>query len=214
MGRKVLVLTSLAIVILLLVLVLAAACNSEPNWEQEQLTTEKLRAQVRMEQERREALEPWVRVFYIALGVVIILSLAGLSAVIIVALYNRWAATVPPTATGLYPLLRARLGLRGPVVIHDPNRQPIATTIYGKDGPTFPQLPGQAQATAQAQLVQATAARYREHQTIVNEYYQLHGQQPEPKRLSAPLPEPEISTLEPSHVERLLLEEGQEVIDE
>lgn len=210
MGRKVLVLTSLAIVILLLVLM---ACNSEPNWEQEQLATEKLRAQVRMEQERREALEPWVRVFYIALGTVIILSLAGLSTVVIIALYNRWAATVPPTATGLYPLLRARLGLRGPVVIHDPNRQPMATTIYGKNGPTFPQLPGQAQATAQAQLVQATAARYREHQTIVNEYY-VQPQTGEPKHLSAPLPEPEISTLEPSHVERLLLEEGQEVIGE
>jgi len=207
--RKVLLLAILATFI-----IVTCACNSGRNWEKERLETEKLRAQVRMEQERREALEPWVRVFYIALGTVIILSLAGLSTVVIIALYNRWAATVPPTAMGLYPLLRARLGLRGPVVIHDPNRQPIATTIYGKDGPTFPQLPGQAQATAQAQLVQATAARYREHQTIVNEYYQLHGQQPEPKRLSAPHPEPEISTLEPSHVERLLLEEGQEVIDE
>lgn len=189
----------LAGLLLIVGLALIVLPGHQPDPEREWLRTAQLRADLLARQARREALEPWARAFCIALGLVGLGSVAGLSIVLVLAIYRRLAATVPPNRSGLFPIVR--LGR----TLHDPNRQPTGTVTYTRGAPRFPQLPGQAETTARAQFVQATAARYREGQTVITAPHDPH---PASRLLSAPLPEPEMSALEPSHVERLLLETG------
>jgi hypothetical protein len=103
-------------------------------------------------------------------------------------------------------------------VFHDPNRALSGTTVYASEPPQLEvqhvipegQEYTQQQVTAQAQATQALRAA-------------VSGISPLPignrspmelladRRVSRPLPEVKMLDLEPSHVERLLLEDGDDV---
>jgi hypothetical protein len=122
---------------------------------------------------------------------------------------------VYPNGAGLYPIREGRIG--GVKVFHDPNRALGGSTLYATGGRNIrvqhPLPPGQEvaqqQITAQAQVAQAVRAA-------------VSGSSPLPPaqnlpadllvagRLSRPMPEVRELAWEPSHIERLLLQEGGE----
>jgi hypothetical protein len=128
----------------------------------------------------------------------------------------RRAGTVYPNEAGLFPLFKLRLGRA--VVVHDPNRAPTPTTVYvaGGERPDVRVLhvtqdgneAGQHRVTSQAQAVQAIAAATHRG-GMTRQARHLVERLAEPSPLSAPLPEVEVLDVEPAHVERLLLDEGE-----
>lgn len=118
--------------------------------------------------------------------------------------------TIYPDRSGLYPVLRERVG--GFVLFHDPNRVVTSGVAYSREGrPAFlaPESVGEAQRqiTSQAQVAQVLAAASSSGNKALPE--RALNSVVIPQMLSAPMPEVMVSPLEPSHVERLLLESGE-----
>jgi len=113
---------------------------------------------------RQEALLP----FEVAAGGLGLLALVSLLAGAVyygVAMLRTRTQLVYPNRHGIFPLVRLRIGDQ--VVMHDPNRQPTPTTVYGPDGQggvsvrpvVLPELlEAMRAAVAQAQAVQAIRA--------------------------------------------------------
>ena len=124
---------------------------------------------------------------------------------------NRRVDTVYADRAGLYPIREQRVGRAK--VFHDPNRVLTATTVYAaghaKISVDHPlpqgQEDAQRQVTGQAQAAQALRAAVSGVSPLRS------GQVPSfdslaPQRVSRALPEVKVLDLEPSHIERLLLE--------
>jgi hypothetical protein len=154
---------------------------------------------------------PFKVAFVIGLGTVILCTIGGLGWAVVRWVLRR-ADTVYPDRSGLYPLREERLG--GSKVFHDPNRTLTGTTIYAVGGQRLSvqhTLPGghpafQQQVTGQAQAAQALRAA-------------VSGASPLPTAQGFPaglferqparsLPEVRELGYEPSHIERLLLQDG------
>jgi len=143
----------------------------------------------------------------LTLGIILLAFLAGL-AYAAVRLALKRATTIYPDRSGLYPVVQCRVG--NSRVFHDPNRTPVATTIYTTQGVTFaasPDLsPGQLQVTGQAQVAQALrAAASGPGLTPDMTERIVRPQTP----LVKPLPPVEVWDIEPPHVERLLEENNE-----
>jgi hypothetical protein len=158
---------------------------------------------------------PFRIAFRVLLGAIVLSILAGVGWGMVRWLHRR-ADTVYPNHAGLYPIREGRIG--GAKVFHDPNRALAGTTVYAPDTPQIevqqPIPEGQAyaqqQITAQAQAAQALRA-------AVSGVTPLNAGDLSPmellanRRVSRPLPEVKSLELEPSHIERLLLEDGDHV---
>jgi hypothetical protein len=158
---------------------------------------------------------PFRIAFRVLLGAIVLLILAGVGWGMVRWLHRR-ADTVYPNHAGLYPIREGHI--RGAKVFHDPNRALSGTTVYGSDAQQLevqhPIPDGQAyaqqQVTAQAQAAQALRA-------AVSGVAPLGAGDLSPmellanRRVSRPLPEVKSLELEPSHIERLLLEDGDHV---
>jgi len=140
----------------------------------------------------------------VVLGIILLAFLAGL-AYAAVRLTLKRAMTIYPDRSGLYPVVDRKVGkIR---VFHDPNRAPVAATLYTPEGVTFvvsPEPgPGQLQVTGQAQAAQALrAAASGVGLTPDTAERIVRPQTP----LVKPLPPVEVWDIEPTHVERLLEE--------
>ena len=127
---------------------------------------------------------------------------------------HRRVDTLYPDQAGLYPIREGRVGQAK--VFHDPNRTLGGTTVYADGEPDVavrhPVPDGQEMAqervTAQAQAAQALRAAVSG----------IGSPPPNPdppldlldqQRVTRPLPEVKTLDLEPSHIERLLLEKGE-----
>jgi len=156
---------------------------------------------------------PFQVAFRVLLGGVLLFTLAGMG-VGLVRWINHRVNTLYPNNAGLYPVREDRIGQAR--VFHDPNRAPTATTVYANGMPALtvqnPLPPGQAmaqfQVTGQAQATQALRA-------AVSGYASLPSSGPistdmfNQGRIARPLPEVKMLDLEPSHIEKLLLETGE-----
>jgi hypothetical protein len=156
---------------------------------------------------------PFRIAFRVLLGGIVLLTLAGLGWGLVRWL-NRRSETMYPDRAGLYPIREGRIG--GATVFHDPNRTVTGSTVYA-DGPSsvevrhpvpLGQAAAQEQVTTQAQATQALRA-------AVSGSAPLSNGAPFPldavanHRISRPLPEVRSLNLEPSHIERLLLKDGE-----
>ena len=126
---------------------------------------------------------------------------------------NRRADTVYPDRSGLYPIREGRVGQAK--VFHDPNRTLTGTTVYATGERTITvqnplpegrldvqqRVTGQAQAT-QAMRASVSGASLPAGRTMPRDVFERPG-------MSRPLPEVKELELEPSHIERLLLEDGE-----
>jgi hypothetical protein len=141
------------------------------------------------------------------------------SALALVAWLNKRAACIYPNDAGIYPVI-VRRTWNGTTIVHDPNRALGPTTIYTT--PTifnqltagqvataqFPQAGGEnamLQLSTQAQAVSLLAATTR-NQNEAHQARQLAQNLFGRPAICAPLPPVKPSSLELSHVERLLLE--------
>ena len=144
----------------------------------------------------------------VAFGLIVLAFLGGL-AYTTVRLALKRAMTYYPDHSGLYPVVKCKVG-KGHI-FHDPNRVPVAATIYTEAGVTFvasPELnPGQLQVTGQAQAAQALRAAASGIGLPPDTAEKIVGggsQDP----LVKPLPPVEVWDVEPAHVARLLEEVG------
>lgn len=157
---------------------------------------------------------PFRVAFRVLIGATILLTITGLGWGVVRWLHHR-TDTIYPDRAGLYPIREGRIA--GSKVFHDPNRALSGSTVYAMDPQVEVQhaVPeGQAHAqhqiTTQAQAAQAMRA-------AVSGTSPLHIPDPlsaqllPERRVSRPLPEVEPLELEPSHIERLLLEDGERV---
>ena len=156
---------------------------------------------------------PFQVVFRVLLGGVVLFTFGGLG-VGLVRWINHRVNTLYPNNAGLYPVREERIGRAK--IFHDPNRAPTATTVYANGVPALtvqhPLPPGEAaaqfQVTGQAQATQALRA-------AVSGYNSLPSSGPvstdmfNQNKVGRPLPEVKMLDLEPSHIERLLLETGE-----
>jgi hypothetical protein len=155
---------------------------------------------------------PFQIAFRVLLGGVTLLTLGGLGWGAVRWL-NRRADTVYPDRSGLYPIREGRVGQAK--VFHDPNRTLTGTTVYETGQQTVAvrhplpegRLDVQQQITGQAQAAQALRASVSgtslpAGQTMPRELFERPAS-------SRPLPEVKELDLEPSHIERLLLEDGE-----
>jgi hypothetical protein len=168
------------------------------------------RERAAMDTEVDRAMVPFRIAFRVGIGAVTVLTLAGL-AWATVRWLNRRVDTVYPDRSGLYPIREQRVGRTK--VFHDPNRALTGATVYAVgdhrisvDHPlALGQEDAQQQVTGQAQAAQALRA-------AVSGVSPLRpAQMPvidalTPQRVSRALPEVKVLDLEPSHIERLLLE--------
>jgi hypothetical protein len=155
---------------------------------------------------------PFRVAFRVLLGALLLSILGGVGWGAIRWLYRR-AGTVYPDRAGLYPIREDRIGRAK--IFHDPNRALGGTTVYGTGRSSIDvchPLPAdqgyaQQQITAQAQAAQALRA-------AVSGNAPLSAGAPNPLKIAAPQPIsrplPEVTELdmEPSHIQRLLLEDG------
>jgi hypothetical protein len=157
-------------------------------------------------------MQPFQIAFRVLLGLVALFTLGGLGWGAVRWL-NRRADTVYPDRSGLYPIREGRVGQAK--VFHDPNRTLTGTTVYAAgEGRITVQNPlpegrmdVQQQVTGQAQAAQALRASVSgpaslpSGQAMPRDMFDRPG-------LSRSLPEVKELELEPSHIERLLLEDG------
>jgi hypothetical protein len=165
-----------------------------------------------MNLEMARTMRPFQIAFRLLLGLVTLATLGGLGWGAVRWLNSR-ADTVYPDRSGLYPIREGRVGRS--VVFHDPNRTLTGSTVYatGEQRITVQHaLPGgridvQQQVTGQAQAAQALrasvsgSAALPSGRTAPRDLFERSA-------LSRPLPEVKELDLEPSHIERLLLEDG------
>jgi hypothetical protein len=165
------------------------------------------------------AMVPFQIAFRVFLGGVVLFTIAGLGWGAVRWLNHR-ISTLYPNHAGLYPIREERIGQAR--VYHDPNRTVTGTTVYAStaaDGRPLSPLavqhplpPGQEaaqwQVTGQAQATQALRAAVSGSMPLPPG--QLAGDLFDQRRLSRPLPEVKQLELEPMHIERLLLENGEQ----
>ncbi|MBC7249303.1 MAG: hypothetical protein H5T62_03390 [Anaerolineae bacterium] len=144
----------------------------------------------------------------VAFGLIVLAFLGGL-AYAAVRLALKRATTIYPDHSGLYPVVQCRVG--NSRVFHDPNRTPVATTVYTPQGVTFvaspDPSPGQLQVTGQAQVAQALRAAASGVGLPPATAEKIVGGGPQDP-LVRPLPPVEVWDVEPAHVARLLEEIG------
>jgi hypothetical protein len=158
---------------------------------------------------------PFQIAFRVLLGAIVLLTIGGVGWGMVRWLHRR-ADTVYPNHAGLYPIREGQIG--GAKVFHDPNRTLTGTTVYASDVPQLevqhPVPQGQAyaqqQVTAQAQAAQVLRAAVS-GTTPLNAGDRSPLELMADRRVSRPLPEVTSLDLEPSHIERLLLEDGDDV---
>jgi hypothetical protein len=155
---------------------------------------------------------PFRIAFRVLLGLVALFTLGGLGWGAVRWL-NRRADTVYPDRAGLYPIREGRVGRAK--VFHDPNRTLAGTTVYASGDQAIsvnhplPQgrVDVQQQVTSQAQATQALRAAVSGPAPLPSGQALpldlLDGQ-----RMARPLPEVKDLDLEPMHIERLLLQDG------
>jgi hypothetical protein len=174
------------------------------------------RSSMRLEFAR--ALLPYRLALRVALGMVLLLTLAGLGWGAVYWLHRR-VDTIYPNDAGLYPIRERRFGRAR--VFHDPNRAPTAATVYAAEQPGMcvercvrveHALPEggayvQGQVTGQAQAVQAIRAAVSGGGSMPTSAG-LPANTFAGRRVSRPLPEVQPLDLKPSHVERLLIVDG------
>jgi hypothetical protein len=156
---------------------------------------------------------PFRIAFRILLGGIVLLTLAGLGWGLVHWL-NRRSETMYPDRAGLYPIREGRIGRA--TVFHDPNRTVTGSTVYA-DGPSsvevrhpvpLGQAAAQEQVTTQAQATQALRAAVSGSAPLsTGAPFSLDNLAH--RRISRPLPEVQSLNLEPSHIERLLLKDGE-----
>jgi len=157
---------------------------------------------------------PFQIAFRVLLGAIVLLTLGGVGWGMVRWLHRR-ADTVYPNHAGLYPIREGHIG--GAKVFHDPNRTLTGTTVYASDVPQLEvqhpipqgQTYAQQQVTAQAQAAQVLRAAVSG--TALNAGDRSPLELMADRRVSRPLPEVTSLDLEPSHIERLLLEDGDDV---
>jgi hypothetical protein len=155
---------------------------------------------------------PFQVAFRVLLGGVLLFTLAGVG-VGLVRWINQRVNTLYPNNAGLYPVREGRIGRA--TVFHDPNRAPTATTVYANGMPALtvqhPLPPGESaaqfQVTGQAQATQALRAAVSGH-TSLPSGGPVSTDMFNQNRVGRPMPEVKMLDLEPSHIERLLLETG------
>jgi hypothetical protein len=126
---------------------------------------------------------------------------------------NRRADTVYPDRAGLYPVREGRVGRAK--VFHDPNRTLTGTTVYAPGEQTISvqhplptgQVDAQQQVTGRAQATQALRAAVSGAAPLPSGH-RLPVDALAEQRMARPLPEVKDLELEPSHIERLLLQDG------
>jgi len=155
---------------------------------------------------------PFKVLFVVLLGALLLATLCGLGWGLVRWIHRR-ADTVYPDASGLYPLRETRVG--GARIFHDPNRTLTGTTVYATGASQLlvrhavpegrPDL--QARVTGQAQAAQALRAAVSSGGSLPS----AQGLPPQAFNCSVARPLPEVQELpyEPSHIERLLLEDGE-----
>jgi hypothetical protein len=156
---------------------------------------------------------PFRIAFRVLLGLVALFTLSGLGWGAVRWL-NRRADSVYPNQAGLYPVREGRVGQAK--VFHDPNRTLTGTTVYAAGEQTItvqqplPQgrVDVQQQVTSQAQAAQALRAAVS-GPTSLPPGHALPRDVLDEVRVTRPLPEVKSLDLEPSHIERLLLEDGE-----
>jgi len=155
---------------------------------------------------------PFQVAFRVLLGGVLLFTVGGLGWGIVRWL-NRRADTVYPDRAGLYPIREGRVGPAK--VFHDPNRAPTGSTVYAPGQTAISvrhplpegRLDVQQQVTGQAQAAQALRAAVSGSSALPSGQ-SLPLDLLDERRMSRPLPEVRELRYEPSHIERLLLQEG------
>jgi len=165
-----------------------------------------------MNLEFARTLQPFRIAFRVLLGAIVLLTVAGLGWSGVRWLHRR-ADTVYPDQAGLYPLREGRIG--GAKVFHDPNRALAGSTLYAAGPSTVEvrhavpegQTYAQQQVTTQAQATQALRAAVSGSAPLPSGEHLPIGALSS-RRVSRPLPEVRSLELEPTHIERLLLEDS------
>jgi hypothetical protein len=197
------------ILVLLLLLTLAVGLGLWLGGVRQSTAYRSERAAMNLEMAR--TLLPFQIAFRIVLGLVTLFTLGGLGWGLVRWL-NRRADTVYPDRAGLYPIREGRMGQAR--VFHDPNRTPTGTTVYAagerqiRVQHALPEgrMDVQQRVTGQAQAAQALRASVSGNaplpsgQAAARDMFERTG-------LSRPLPEVQELDLEPSHIERLLIED-------
>jgi hypothetical protein len=165
-----------------------------------------------MDLELARTMFPFKVTFRVLIGGIFLITLAGVGWGAIRWMNHR-ADTIYPDRAGLYPIREGQIA--GSKVFHDPNRAPTGSTIYAAGVPQvevrhpLPQghAHAQHQVTSQAQAAQALRAA-ASGATPLPTGTQFPLSLMADRRVARPLPEVEELDLEPSHIERLLLEDG------
>jgi hypothetical protein len=155
---------------------------------------------------------PFKVAFRVSMGLAFLSLLGGLGWGAVRWLHRR-ANTVYPDRSGLYPIREERFGRAK--VFHDPNRTLGGSTVYASSGYDLDvhhavpegQEGAQRQITGQAQAAQALRAAASGAFPLPEKQNLPIGVLDE-RRLARPLPEVKALPWEPSHIERLLLEDG------
>jgi hypothetical protein len=155
---------------------------------------------------------PFKVAFRVLLGGALLLTVGGLGWGAIRWLNHR-TDTVYPDRSGLYPIREGHIA--GAKVFHDPNRTLSGTTVYAAGQSEISvqhalpqgQEGAQRQIASQAQAAQALRAAVSGPSPLPPNQNLPIGALDE-RRLARPLPEVRTLDLEPSHIERLLLENG------
>jgi hypothetical protein len=155
---------------------------------------------------------PFKVAFRVSLGLAILVLLGGLGWGGVRWLHRR-ANTVYPDRSGLYPIREERFGRAK--VFHDPNRTLGGSTVYAsgvQDLDVHHAIPeghedAQRQITGQAQAAQALRAAASGAFPLPEKQNLPIGMLDE-RSLARPLPEVKALPWEPSHIERLLLKDG------
>ena len=172
------------------------------------------RTAVSMQVER--SMVPYRIAFRVLLGLVALFTTGGLGWGAVRWL-NRRADTVYADRSGLYPIREGRVGHAK--VFHDPNRTLSGTTVYASGHETVSvrhpvpagRLDVQQQVTGQAQATQALRAAVSGSaiqrglpSDLLHQSRDLLGQ----SSMARPLPQVKELDVEPMHIERLLLADG------
>ena len=178
-----------------------------------QLELETKRQLAELEIEKQLQLQPLEFAFRVAIVIIVSITLASLGFQLVRYASNR-AGMVWPSADGVFPLIKVKVGRDQ--IVYDPNRAVTPSVIFSADEvgtvsvlhiASSAHPSDQRQISSQAQVVQGiiAAARHagdRQSSQLVKTALQALPP-PEPT-----LPEVTVLDIEPSHVERLLAEEG------
>lgn len=140
---------------------------SDAERERARVETAALAEKLALDVEQKRALSGWILAAKVVGGGLALVGIAGLAFVSLRWL-DRRAAEVRPGPDGQFPLVRVRI--RGATIIHDPNRQLAAATVYARDDQAdrvaiIPVITGslstQERTAARAQAVALTSAAHR-----------------------------------------------------